>query len=213
MARTIVVVMLALCVLRSVAEAADVPLAYGTRIRVMTGAPPWTEEQGVRQLPGRRLREDENSLTFQPTGGEEIVTWTKKGRWLTGELVGVDDHYLMMRLSKTGQTLKLPAGRVSRLEVSKGSGRGKGALRGAGIGALSLALLATTGSCSGGRSSCLLDGGAYAALGAVSGSVYGALIGLAIGRERWRPANVPSAQVSVMPLPRGGAGVKLALQW
>ena len=211
MARAIVV--LALFVLGSVAEAGNAPLAYGTRIRVMTGTPPWTDEQGARQLPGRRLREDENSLTFQPTGGDEIVTWTKEDRWLTGELVGIDDQYLMMRLSRTGQTLKLPAGRVTRLEVSRGGTRGKAALRGAGIGALSLALIAgTAGSCSG-RSSCFLDSGASAALGAVSGTVWGALIGLSIGGERWRPAQVPRVQVGVMPLPRGGAGVKLAFQW
>jgi hypothetical protein len=213
---------IALLLLASVAEAGESALSPGTRIRLMTGVPPWTEAGGVRRLPSRALREDEDSITLQAPGAEEALTWTKKGQWLVGELVSVDDRHLTVRLSRKGQTLRVSADRVSRLEISKGGNRARGGFLGAGIGMISLAILASLpdpcphrGSTHGSDfgSFCIFDRSDSAALGAISGTVLGGLIGFSAGGERWRPVREPRFRVSLAPTAKGGAGFSVAMRF
>ena len=199
---------LAMSVLAPWAEGAEVALpSTGTRIRLQTGTPPWTEEGGVRRLPGRALREDEDSLTYQPLGEDEPTTRTKKGRWLKGWVAGADDSDLLVRLSEHGESLKIPAASVSRIEVSNGPRRLKSTLVGAGVGAAGLAALCALPEPEG-----FLGRGESAILGAMAGTLLGAIFGAAIGEdERWRPIVPPGIRVRVGPTAGGGAGASIAI--
>jgi hypothetical protein len=198
---------LAMCVLAPWTAGADLALpSTGTRIRLQTGTPPWTEEGGVRRLPGRALREDEDSVTFQPLGEDEPTTRTKKGRWLKGWVAGADESHLLVRLSKHGEILKIPAAAVSQIEVSKGPRRLKSTLVGAGVGAAGLAAL------------CALPEPEFgsrrdwAIMGAMAGTLFGAIVGAAIGEdEGWWPVVPPGMHVRVGPTPGGGAGASIAI--
>ena len=187
---------------------ADLALpSTGTRIRLQTGTPPWAEEGGVRRLPGRALREDEDSVTFQPLGEDEPTTRTKKGRWLKGWVAGADESHLLVRLSKHGEILKIPAAAVSQIEVSKGPRRLKSTLVGAGVGAVGLAALCALPEPEG-----LLGRRESAILGAMAGTLFGAISGAAIGEdEGWWPVVPPGMHVRVGPTPGGGAGASIAI--
>ena len=201
------------------AEGADLGLTAGARIRLMTGTPPWTEKDGVRQTPGLTLREDEDSVTFQPMAGGEPATRTKRGRWLTGQLVGVDDRDLTVRPSTNGNELKIPIDVVSRIEVSSGPGRLHRGLVGAGVGGAGLAALAAlpdpcpTPKPSGNPFDgiCLLTRRDAAIVAGIGGVVLGGIVGLV--HEKWRPISLRNASVrlSVAPAARGGAVATVAV--
>jgi hypothetical protein len=201
------------------AEGADLGLPAGARIRLKTGTPAWTEKDGVRQIPGHTLREDEDSVTFQPMAGGEPATRTKAGRWLTGHLVGVDDRELTVRLSTKGDVLKIPVDVVSRIEVSSGPGRLQRGLVGAGVGGVSLAALAALPDpCPTSKPSenpfdgmCLLTRRDAAIVAGIGGAVLGAIVGLA--HEKWRPISLrnTSVRLSVAPAARGGAVAMVAV--
>lgn len=194
-------------------EGADLGLPKGTRIRLMTGAPPWTEEDGVLRIPGLALREDEDSITFQPMAGGEPATRTKRGRWLTGRLVDVDRRELTVRLSTNGNVLTMPFDVVSRIEVRSGSGQLHRGLVGAGVGGAGLAALAALPDpCPTPKPSanpfdgvCLLTRRDAALVAGIGGAVLGAVIGLV--HEKWRPISLrnPGVRLSVAPAARGGA--------
>ena len=103
-------------------------------------------------------------------------------------------------------SVRVPSASVARLELYQGRSRGRGALRGFLIGApLGIAFALATkndrnrGAYSSGDS---ISVGTYAAGGVLVFGGIGALIGGAVGVERWIPLAGPS-RVSVVPVQRG----------
>ena len=218
-----------LAAIAPVADGSEGALTPGTRIRLSTGTPPWTEEKGVREIRGHVLREDENTLTFEPLEGGEPSTRTKKGRWLIGEFVRSDETHFVVRRPGEPEALRIPAVVVSRVEVSRRNSRARSGMIGAGVGAAFFALLgASSEPCSGSRARpsaaaepgewnpfdglCIFTRSDMAALGAMSGAVLGGVIGLSLGDEKWRPVEVPRVRLSVTPL-RGGASARVAFRF
>jgi len=223
---------LSILVLASIAPVAlgsERALTPGTRIRLSTGTPPWTEEKGVREIRGHVLREDEDTVTFEPLEGGELSTRTKKGRWLIGEFVSSDEAHFIVRRPGKPEPLRIPAAVVSRVEVSRHNSRARSGMIGAAVGASLFALLgASSEPCSGSRARpssaaepgewnpfdglCIFSRGDMAALGAMSGAVLGGVVGLSLGDEKWRAVEVPRVRVSVTPL-RGGASARVSFRF
>jgi hypothetical protein len=53
--------------------------------------------------------------------------------WLIAELVAADDRFLMLRLPRKRESLRIARDLVTRLETSKGGSRGRGALIGSSV--------------------------------------------------------------------------------
>jgi hypothetical protein len=196
--------LLAFVACASFAEAGEPTLAAGTRIRVQTDVPPWTEAKGVREVPGEVLHQDEDSLTFRPKDGGEPLTGTKKGGWLIGELVSSDEQYLVLRRPGTGDLLRVPTGLVSRVQVSKGGSRGRSAGMGAIFGACVLGLMMAA---SDWEPKELAVG-----MGVGAGAAFGGMLGAAGGGEGWAPTSTTRLRIAVAPQ-RGGLGARVTLRF
>jgi hypothetical protein len=191
------------------AAAADAALSAGQRIRLRTDVPPWIEGKTSREVPGEVLREDDDSLTFQPREGGEPLTGTKRGQWLIAEFVASDDRYLTIRLPKSSELLRVPTRLVSRIEVSKGGSRGRSAAIYALIAgtAFGVAAYATYEPAIG-----LPDRTATTVLAAGGWAFLGALAGASTGGEGWRPIEKMQVRVGVGPT-RGGASAQVAFSF
>jgi len=123
--------------------------------------------------------------------------------WIVGKLLVADADYLTLAAEGRG-SMRVPRTAVERLEVSRGRSRGKPALIGAGIGAvvgLAWGVIEHSRCESRGEWFCDLAYG-FPVLTVPAG----ALVGLAIGRERWVETSPTSLKVCFMPT-RGGIRV------
>ncbi|HYD52103.1 MAG TPA: hypothetical protein VEA99_05730 [Gemmatimonadaceae bacterium] len=127
----------------------------------------------------------------------------------------------LLLANRHGVQYRIPTRAVTRLEVSRGESRalgaGRGALWGAGIGAglgMVVALTAESSTSMPDRPTTYepLDGEerlAVVTVTAVSGAVWGTVIGAIVGSERWERFDVAS-RVAIVPEARG---VSLRLAW
>jgi hypothetical protein len=191
------------------AAAADTAPSAGQRIRLRTDVPPWIENKTSREVAGEVLREDEDSLTFQPREGGEPLTGTKRGQWLIAEFVTSDDSYVTVRLPKSGDLLRVPTRLVSRIEISKGGSRGRSAAIYALIAgtAFGVAAYATYEPAIG-----LPDRTGTTILAAGGWGFLGALAGASTGGEGWRPIEKMHLRVGVGRT-RGGARAQVAFSF
>lgn len=131
------------------------------------------------------------SGTPPPLGARVRVTSPDLGpRPAVGQFQRADSAVLVIRRTSDLAVLQMPWARVDRVELYRGraSGHGRrGAMRGAMIGGVGLAILAAAGSGEGEA----IDPGASIALGAGTGAALGALIGNWVGSARapevWEP--------------------------
>jgi hypothetical protein len=186
----------------SLAEAAEMALPVGTRIRVQTDNPPWTENKHSREVAGPIVRQDENSLTFVPPEGGEPITGTKRGRWLCGELVSSDPSFVTVKLPRSGEVLRVPSPLVSRFEVYKKGAKGRAVAIGTLAGGSFLAVLAYTTH----ERSWFVTRGQSTVLAAAGGAFYGALLGAGVDGYGFEPVDVPRVRIQVAPVPRGAGG-------
>lgn len=132
-------------------------------------------------------------------------------RPFVGTLVGLESDGLRVKRGRNDVPTLIPRSFVTRLEVSGGrkSQAGRGALIGAGVGAMP-GLLLTFGDYS---SDTRPSPGVVAAVGAASGVVVGAAIGWALKSEDWQSTELPAVAAGVTPLPGGGLGASLRVRW
>lgn len=135
-----------------------------------------------------------------------------RGR-LIGRLLAADADRLTLAVTDRSEPLVLERRDIARLEVSRGRqtarGAGKGALTGGIVlGLVGLGIAALWDGSNNPDSP--IDAGDYlvltgmsAGLGALAGTVTGALVGTA--SEQWKPAHAPPVRLSVAPRPKGAA--------
>ncbi|MEO5818325.1 MAG: hypothetical protein ABIT20_23850 [Gemmatimonadaceae bacterium] len=111
--------------------------------------------------------------------------------WFEGTILARSADTLVVG-GPNANPVHVPFARISALEISRGSSRGDGAIRGMKWGVPIMAVfgvaLAATGGEGGNCSTCdvdFSDGVKITALFALSGAFYGAGIGAIVGRERW----------------------------
>jgi hypothetical protein len=114
---------------------------------------------------------------------------------------------------RDGVSLRVPLRAITDLQLSRGESRGRGALRGAKLGAsivggagLVLTLPALTGADSVNTRS---DAVSFTAQSVLSGALWGALIGAFVPAERWAHV-APPARVSLTPVWLDGRAVLVA---
>lgn len=122
---------------------------------------------------------------------------------------------LSLRPEGTQDSLALPLGSITRLEVSAGTGSRVG--RGMGLGLLGGAVIgAVWGAASYGPCGCdvPLSRGGHAALGGLGGGLIGLFVGGFIGAgletENWKGVAVTARAVSVRIAPSGNAGLMVS---
>jgi len=138
---------------------------------------------------------------------------------VVGRIASIDGETITVSLNSL-QRVTVPARAVERVEVSAGRhSRGRGALAGAGAGALVGALYFGVAAAAGCRESFPSSpGGCVATLtgmGAVLGAAPGALIGAIVPPgERWEPVSRERLHVTAQPILRkDGAGIGLAVSF
>jgi hypothetical protein len=159
--------------------------------------------------PGSRVR-----LTAPSVSGKRLV----------GTVLGLDDATLTLQRQGGKETLQVPRGAITTIEVSrhrswKGKGAGIGALVGLGA-AVAVGLGAGRDDCIQGddlfarlaRSLCHGKGEMAAVFGILTVPA-GALLGLAVAPgEKWHPSSLDRLSVSITPT-RGGAGLTVSLRF
>ena len=113
--------------------------------------------------------------------------------------------------------VRVPVARISHLEISRGTSRADGAIRGMYWGVpIMTALGAVVAVAATNDNSCRTctpvtgeEGAAFTALMALSGAAYGAGIGALVGRERWERFDVPA--LTSLDIRGGRIGVGLAI--
>lgn len=134
-------------------------------------------------VPGARVRVTAPRLAPEP---------------LVGAVEALPGETLVLESRKRGPAVRIPLDEITRLEISRGRPRRKGALLGAAIGgAVGLAI---TLSCSS-ESDC--DTAAVGALYGLGGLALGAAVGAAATRERWEDLPPKRIRVSLVPTCRG----------
>lgn len=155
-----------------------------------------------------------------PAAGERVrlTTLTSPGEQ-NGVVVETDAESLTVSLGVGKPPVRVPLGSVKRLEVARGRRTAvkEGAIGGGVLGTV-LGVLAVTGLsqalCEGGAD-CTASGEGYlvgAGIFGVGGAGLGALIGLAIKKDRWERVPVGRVRVGWEPA-RGGVGVQVSLAW
>lgn len=148
--------------------------------------------------PGSRVR-----LTAQSVSGKRLV----------GTVVGLDEATLTLQRQGAKETLQVPRGAITTLEVSRHRSR-KG--KGAGIGALvGLGAAVAIGLGAGDDDDCVFcySKGETAAIFGILTVPAGALLGLAVAPgEKWVASSPDRLRVSVVPV-RGGAGLTVSLRF
>ena len=146
-----------------------------------------------------------------PAGTRVRVTGSEvRARPVTGTVVGWHADTLVLLLQEGGESLRVPAAALARLEVSRGrrsnAGRGArlGLLGGAVVGAGLGAAFADAQVVSNGTMVALAAG-----FGSVTGMLLGAGIGAAIHSERWE--DVPLPDVALVLAPPGAGGLTLRI--
>ncbi len=129
---------------------------------------------------------------------------------------------------KKGLLTSVPMGDVVDLLVVRGrrsnpwGGAVKGMVIGGGTGLVVLAALCgeediDPGAGEGSPNTCSWSDVGFLLMGTgaltVAGGAVGLVVGTIVGTDRWQPAVLPSARLSVRPLPRGGVGVGFALSF
>ncbi len=137
-----------------------------------------------------------------PGGGSESAT-----KPIVGQLLEYDAATLTVARQATGERVLVPRADIRRLEVGRGTSRGKAAAAGAVLGAvvgLGIAL-AQYKQCQDEYSMC-----GYEFFLPVITVPVGAAVGTLAGGRTWSPASTPQVAWMVLPAPRG-AGLGLAL--
>jgi hypothetical protein len=148
----------------------------------------------VEARPGAKVRittvEPLQAVPGQSAAPEGIVV---------GTLVEGDGGAITVLRQTEKDRIRIPRTAIKRLEIGKGSTRGRNALIGAGIGAgIGLAWATVEHSRCKGEMLC----GVEFALPVLTTPV-GALVGLATGKQRWVDASPTPVAVSVLPARRG----------
>jgi len=160
---------------------------------------------------GARAHAGESAVV--EVGSRVRVTSNSTAPVSVGTVAAVEDDALVLRRAGEASTLRIPIGDLRRLEVSSGrrSQAGRGAMIGTAIGAMPGLLLSF-----GDYSEDVHGDGpspvAVAAIGAAGGAAVGAAIGWAVKTERWVPAELKDATVTVAPI-RGGVACALRISW
>jgi len=156
-------------------------------VQLATAGEPVSEGSRVRVTIAGELADD-GSVT--PGRGSHSIV---------GKLLAIDADYLSV--TAKARTIRLPRATVTGLEISSGRSRGRGALIGAGIGVLvglGWGAVEYSGCESQGQAWCDLALG----IPVLTASV-GAIVGLAIGRERWAEVSPTTFDLGVMPAAGG----------
>jgi hypothetical protein len=151
----------------------------GKRVRVTAPAP--------ERVSGRIVEKDDDLLTVVSKEGATPLTFTRRGRSVTGMLLTATDETILLQQSGDGKAIRIPRAAVVKLEVSRAPGRRKyGAGIGAATGLAAAFVLAAIVASS--------DDGGYFDFGfgvyAIAGSIFFVPIGAAVGAivapgERW----------------------------
>ncbi len=161
-------------------------------------------------LPDEARSQDQVAPTIRPTVGSTVRLWAPTvadGR-IEGKVVRADERSLWV--GGGGEPLSVPRHAITRFEIS--TGRHSHVWTGLGIGAAAGGLL-------GGASGCFPmvgcggDAGQHlgaAAVGAVAGAGWGALIGACVHGERWRTVPLEQVHLALAPARGGGLGLTVA---
>jgi hypothetical protein len=155
-----------------------------------------------------------------PVPGEKVrlTTHTGTGRD-KGVVVAADAEALTVSLGTGKPPLRVPLASLERLEVARGrrSAAKEGAITGGIVGGafgifaisvLSAVLCDNSDGCDASAQAYLGGAGIFGA----GGAGLGALVGLAIKKDRWERVPVDRVRVGLEPV-RGGAGVGVSLAW
>jgi len=158
-------------------------------------------------LPGGLRAEEAGTVAV---GTRVRVTSVETGAQpLIGEVVALEPGVVVVVGEGGSRKERVPVAPSTTLEVSRGkkSQAGRGAMIGAGIGAMP-GVLMTTGDYNTDKG----NPAAVSLVGAAAGAAIGSLVGLAVKSENWLPAHVPVVAAGIAPIPRG-ASISVSVVW